>query len=305
MNLVAQKKKTSPNFSRASIRSALKMEGIGLHSGNKVRLKMEPAPPGKGIIFRNQSKARGELPLSPFAVVDTRNAVSLSNGQWSVQTIEHLLAALYGAGITDLYIILDQAQSQAEIPILDGSAYPWYEAIMQTGIELSQTELRPITLHTAVWVVEGDKYLIALPQEHLSVHYSIDYKHPLLHRQSLCMDLDEGTKIAREILPARTFGFLQDVKYMKSQGLIKGGSTDNSIVLTEEGYINENLRFPDECLRHKILDLLGDMYLLGRPLEAHLIAFKAGHALDVALTRKILEHIEGDELGQYRINTDQ
>ena len=303
--LSENKKESSTNRRRVSIASSLKMEGIGLHSGEKTRLRMEPAPFGTGIVFRSQNKEKGDIPLSPFAVVDTLNAVSLSNGRWSAQTIEHFLAALRAAEITDLYVILEEAglDGRIELPILDGSACLWYEAIMETGLEHSDEELLPLRLHTAVWVVEGDKYLIALPQEYLSVHYSIDYKHPLLEKQSLCIDLEEGSKIAKEILPARTFGFLEDVENMKAQGLIRGGALDNALVLTKEGYANESLRFSDECLRHKILDLLGDMYLLGRPLQAHLIASKAGHALDVTLAQKILGHVEGDELKQRRLGS--
>ena len=300
MSLFAQNTEASPQLYRASLRSTLKMEGIGLHSGKRVRLKMEPASPGTGIVFHNQSKSKGKILLSPLNVVSTFNATSLSNGKWHLQTVEHLLAALYGAGITDLHIILDQPQERVEIPILDGSAYPWYEALTQTGIEHSQIELQPVIIHTPVWVVEGDKYLIALPQDHLSVHYSIDYEHPLLSKKSLYIEFDEGAKIAEEILPARTFGFFKEVEQMKSQGLIKGGSIDNALVLTEEGYMNKKLRFSDECLRHKVLDLLGDLYLLGAPLKAHLIAFKAGHTLDISLARKILECMQGDELACYR-----
>ncbi len=281
---------------RASLSAKTSLKGIGIHSGAKAKLCFHPAPPGEGIIFRHRNKKLGSIALTPDYVHDTRNAVSLSNGQWSLQTVEHLAAALYAAGISDLIIEVDQN----EIPIMDGSAYPFYEAFCATGLTHSAVEWESLSLHTAVWIVEGDKYLIALPQDHLSLTYTISYDHPLLQRQSMYLDIIDQEKLAKEILPARTFGLLRDVQALQAQGLIKGANSENALVLDEHGYRNHDLRYPNECLRHKILDLLGDLFLLGRPLKAHLIASKAGHTLDIALTRKILQHIEKDELYSYK-----
>ncbi len=257
---------------------------------------MEAAPPKSGIIFRSTHKANGEILLTPNCVSATLNAVTISNGKWQVQTIEHLLAALYATGLTDVYIEINTD----EIPIMDGSAYPFYAAIIEAGRQESTVELSSLCLNTAVWVVDGDRYVIALPQDHLSISYAIDYNHPLIGKQSLSMDFINGESLAREILPARTFALLNDVEALQAKGLIKGGSIDNAVVLTDTGYANDTLRFENECIRHKILDLIGDLYLLGRPLHAHLIAAKAGHSLDIALVTKIFANQQGNELNLHR-----
>ncbi len=274
---------------RVSLRSELKLEGTGIHSGNKVRLKIIPAPFHTGIIFRNAHKAKEEILLSPFSVIDTLNAVTLGSGSWQVQTVEHLLAALYSARITDAIVELDSV----EMPIMDGSAYPFYEAIQQTGVLSGGERIEPIHINTAIWIVQRDKFVMAIPQEkgqeNLSIHYSIDYDHPLLRNQNFFIECDKEDSIAQNILPARTFGFLRDIEKMQAQNLIKGASLENAVVLTNDGY-KGSLRFQNECIRHKILDLLGDLYLLGRPLSCHLIASKAGHAIDVALAKMIWKH---------------
>ncbi len=280
---------------RRTVQDELTVAGIGLHSGETVSMRLIPAPAGTGLIFRNKDASLGEIEVNPFKVVNTLNAVTVSNGKWHVQTIEHLLAGLATAGITDLYIELDSS----EIPIMDGSSQKFYEAVLEAGVREFEDVLEPIRLTNAVWVVEGDKYLVALPHDSFRVSYNIDYNHPLLRGKSITIDLDESV-LADEILPARTFGFLRDVEMLKSKGLIKGGSIDNAIVLTEDGVLNEDLRYPEECIRHKVLDLVGDLYLLGRPIHAHVIASKAGHGLDVALARRILTQVSVDELARKR-----
>ena len=279
-------------YFRKTIRSEVKLEGIGVHSGKKSTLTMEPLSYGEGIIFRRKKKALDTITLSPFHISNTLNAVTLSNNLWSVQTVEHILAALHCLGITDLAIELEQE----EVPIMDGSSLSFYEAIERVGIEQGKEELSPITLDTAIWAVEGDKYIIAFPQDYLSIQYGIDYGHPLLQRASFSIDIRDTHLIASEILPARTFGFLKDVKSMQEKGLIKGASLENSVVLTEDKYMNESLRFSNECIRHKVLDLLGDLYLLGRPLHAHIIAWKAGHGLDVDFVKKIAHSCHWEKL---------
>ncbi len=280
---------------RRTIKSETTVSGVGVHSGETVHLKLSPAPAGTGLIVRSPRREDGEIEISPYSVVNTLNAVTLSNGTWQVQTVEHLLAALATVQITDLYIELDSF----EMPIMDGSSAEFYAAVVSAGVtELDQT-IEPIRLTNAVWVVEGDKYLVALPHDGLRVSYHIDYQHPLLSGKSLTIDLDAQI-LAEEILPARTFGFLRDVDHLKSKGLIKGASLDNAVVLTEDHYLNEELRFPEECIRHKVLDLIGDMYLLGRPIQAHFIASKAGHGLDVALARRIMTQVSVDELARKR-----
>jgi UDP-3-O-[3-hydroxymyristoyl] N-acetylglucosamine deacetylase len=283
-------------LNRRSIKSPITVTGVGVHSGETVHLKLSPAPAETGLVFRSASRTAGEIEVSPYHVVNTLNAVTLSNGEWHVQTVEHLLAALLAAGITDLYMELDSY----ELPIMDGSGAEFYSALQAAGIaDLDADALEPIRLTNAVWVVEGDKYLVALPHDGLRVSYHIDYQHPLLSGKSLTMDLDPDI-LATEILPARTFGFMRDVDQLKARGLIKGASLDNAVVLTDDSYLNESLRFPEECIRHKVLDLMGDMYLLGRPIHAHFVASKAGHGLDVALARRIMTQVSVDELARRR-----
>ncbi|MCB1324666.1 MAG: UDP-3-O-[3-hydroxymyristoyl] N-acetylglucosamine deacetylase [Spirochaetales bacterium] len=277
---------------RKTVAQIATLRGQGIHSGEQVTLRIRPAACGTGLVFISE-KHRSQVAVSPFHVVGTTNAVTLGNREWHVQTVEHLLAALAAAGISDALLEVDAP----EIPIMDGSSEPFYQAVQDAGIVEYEEQLEPIRLHTPVWVVDGEKYLVALPDDQLRVTYSIDFNHPLLKGQTISMDLG-GDRLAREILPARTFGFLKDVEAMKAKGLIKGGSIENAIVLTDDGYLNESLRFEQECVRHKVLDLIGDLYLLGRPLIAHLIASRAGHALDVALGRKIYTQVAMNELQQ-------
>lgn len=273
---------------RKTVRETVRLRGVGLHSGNPVNLRIEPSE-SKGLVFRT---AKGTMiPASPFYVTETTNAVTLTKGTEKIQTVEHLLAALAAAGITDAVLEVDSH----EIPILDGSALPFYEAVMAAGVKDLGIPLEPIKLQSAVWVVDKDKYLVALPADRLTVTYSIDFPHPMLRGLSATLDLDTETFV-NDIMSARTFGFYKDVETMKAKGLIKGASIDNAVVLTEDGYMNDSLRYEDECLRHKVLDLIGDLYLMGRPIQAHIIAFKAGHGLDVTLGRKILTRISMDEL---------
>ena len=276
--------------SRHTVAKPVRISGTGLHSGNIVKLEIKPAVNG-GLVFQNSKDRSIQIPVSPFYVTETLQAVRLSSKNWKVQTVEHLLAALAALGITDALLELDSN----EIPILDGSAQPFIEAIETSGIVDLGINVEPITLTSAVWVVDGDKYLVALPDNKFSVTYGVDFKHPLLRGQSIHMELDSPS-FMKEIGSARTFGFLKDVEEMKARGLVMGGSLENAVVLTEDGYLNDSLRFENECIRHKVLDLVGDLYLMGRPIQAHVIASRAGHALDVSLAKKIMTQVALDEL---------
>lgn len=280
---------------RATVASDVTIEGLGLHSGNPVTLKIFPAEPGTGMVFRASAGQAGSIPVDPFHVVDTVHAVTLGNEDRKIATVEHLLCALAVAGVTDAIFELDGA----EIPILDGSALPFYEAIMAAGINESSVKVEPIVISSPIWVVQNDKYIIALPHNGFRVTYGISFAHPELRGQSFSMDLDSQV-CETDLLAARTFGFYKEVEQMRARGLARGASLENAVVLTDDGYLNESLRFKDECIRHKVLDLIGDLYLLGRPLQAHIIASRAGHSLDVALDRNILESIALDELAQRR-----
>lgn len=279
---------------RATLQNEVHIEGIGLHTGLKAHLHLIPASPNTGIIFRNY-KSGAEIKADPSNVKSTTNAVTISNGTWEVNTIEHLMCAFATAGITDVIVELDRN----EVPILDGSSKEFYEVIQQAKVIESNVPLKPIKLINPVWVVSQDKYMIAIPSDELRVTYTIHYEHPDLRGRSLYISLNSEI-MEKEILQARTFGFLKDVEYLRSKGLIKGASLENAVVLTDDGYVNTDLRYPDECIRHKILDLIGDLYLLNRPLIAHIIAFRSGHTLDVALAKNILNHIENDQIAKIK-----
>lgn len=280
---------------RATLKREVLLEGIGLHTGDKSKLKIIPSEPHKGIVFRSTKKSNGEIVVSPWNVKNTSNAVTISNGIWEVHTIEHLLCAFAIVGITDAIVELNSN----EVPIMDGSAIEFYHAIQSEGVfEFYNYPQNPIKLQNPVWVVSNEKYIIAVPSDEFKITYTIYYEHPDLKGKSLHIALNSKT-VGKEILPARTFGFLKDVEYLRNKGLIKGASVENALVLTEVGYLNET-RFPDECIRHKVLDLIGDLYLLNKPLIAHIIAFRTGHTMDVALARNILKNLENDELAKVR-----
>lgn len=277
---------------RATIRQKAVIRGKGVHSGETSTLTVEPAPIGTGLVFRPDRADKGSIPVSPFYVTETANAVTLANEHWEVQTVEHLLAACAVLGLTDAYFGI----SATEIPIMDGSAEPFYEAIRAAGIEESSIPVQPLVLRSPVWVVDRDRYVVALPSSVFETTYSIHYDHPLLSGQSVHLQLNNSV-FTEEIIRARTFGFLKDVEALRARGLARGASQENAVVLTDSGYEND-LRYSNECVRHKVLDLVGDLYLMNRPLVAHVIAHKAGHALDVSLAKKILTGAAMDELAQ-------
>lgn len=279
------------NF-RKTVKDTIKMRGIGLHSGKSVQLNIHPAEPGLGLQFYYFEKNRFiKIPVHIDYVIDTGNAVTLGKDGIRIQTIEHLMAALHTLGITDARIEI----TGNEVPIMDGSSLPFLEAIESVGTYEFNVLNPPIEITHPIWVVDGDKYLVLLPSDKWKVTYSIDFNHPLLKGQTLYMELDEKV-LKEEILPARTFGFLKDVEYLQSKGLALGGSLENAVVLTETSYLNDSLRYENECVRHKVLDLIGDLAILGRPFKGHLIASKAGHFLDISLARCILEQEKNNEL---------
>jgi len=290
---------THPGLTRrATVRGIVHIQGIGLHSGEEANLWIKPAPAGTGLIFQNRHH-KSTIQVSPFNAVDTRQAVTLSNKIWRVQTVEHVLAALAAAGVSDAILELDQQ----EVPILDGSSRIFFDEVHRVGVRELGADLEPIRLANPVWFVDGDRYIVALPSNQFKVTCTIDFPHPDLRGQTITMDLD-GKTFAEEIISARTFGFMKDVEALRAKGLIKGASPDNAVVLTDDGYLHpEGLRFRDECIRHKVLDLVGDLYLMGRPLHAHVIACRGGHGLDVAIARLILQKAAMDELSTRRQKT--
>lgn len=280
---------------RATVRRSVEFRGPGIHKGDIAVLRILPADPGTGLIFESTDPSLGSIPVSPNAVISTAQAVTLGNGAWQVHTVEHVLAALSVHGITDAILEL----SGNEVPILDGSADEFYRGIQAVGVEESDVPVEPIRLTAPSWIVRHDKYLIAVPADEFRVTYTIDFPHPDLKGKTYTGPMNSQI-MEDEIIDARTFGFLHEIEELRRRGLAQGGTLDNAIVLTETGYVNNDLRYPDECVRHKVLDLMGDLYLLGRPLLAHIIAFRAGHALDVALGQEILANLQMDELRNKR-----
>ena len=263
----------------------IEFSGIGLHTGEQSSLRVLPAPAGKGIVFRRVDLDNFELRADVASVARVAYATTLmSRGVW-ISTVEHLLSALYGTGIDNAYIELDNF----EVPILDGSAFPYTEAIARAGI-VRQRALRQYIRITKPFVLkEGDKTLGIYPSDTFTIKYDIDFPHPLIGKQSLEVQL-RGANYAQHIAPARTFGFYHEVEKLQAGGLIRGGSLENAIVLTEKGMLNDiSLRFPDEFVRHKTLDLLGDFALIGQPVLGSLVANRAGHALHTRFVAELLE----------------
>src|SRR5919198_2692557 len=268
-----------------TIASSVEFKGIGLHTGELATVRILPAPAGKGIVFRRVDLDNFELRADVASVARVAYATTLmSRGVW-ISTVEHLLSALYGVGVDNAYIELNNF----EVPILDGSALPYTSAIARVGI-VRQSRLRRYIRVTKEFVLtDGEKTLGISPSPTFSVKYDIDFPHPLIGKQNLDVELS-GNNYADFIAPARTFGFYHEVEKLQASGLIRGGSLENAIVLTEKGILNDtSLRFSDEFVRHKTLDLLGDFALIGQPVMGSLIANRAGHALHTRFVAELLE----------------
>ena len=258
--------------------------GIGLHTGKEAELTLLPAPPGSGIVFERADLPGAPLiPARPEHVVDVHYATTLAAGDVQVRTVEHLLAALSGLGVDNLRVRL----TGPEVPILDGSAAPFVSLLKTAGIRRYLLPKTPIWVRRPITVRAGDRWISAEPAGRLVVDYAMTFGHAKFPAQRIVLTLNRETFI-REVAPSRTFGFLRDVQALWSQGLALGGSLENAVVIGEEGVLNETLRFEDEMIRHKVLDLIGDLYLLGRPLKAKVTAHGAGHALHAHLAREIL-----------------
>lgn len=261
--------------------------GVGLHSGAKVRLVLKPAPPDTGIVFtRVDLSPPVELKADPFAVGDTRMASCLERDGVKLGTVEHLMSALAGLGIDNIYIDVDAA----EIPIMDGSAAPFVFLLRSAGIEEQAAPKRFLRVLKPVEVRDGDKWARLEPYSGFRLEFSILFNHPAIDQSGTRVAIDfADDSYVRDIARARTFGFTHDVEALRDQGLALGGSLGNAIVMDEYRVLNaEGLRLPDEFVRHKVLDAVGDLYLAGHPLLASFIAHKSGHALNNRLIRELL-----------------
>jgi UDP-3-O-[3-hydroxymyristoyl] N-acetylglucosamine deacetylase len=270
-----------------TLKSLVRTTGVGLHSGTKVTLVLRPAAPGTGINFhRVDLNPVVDIKADPFAVGDTRMASCLEKDGAKLGTVEHLMSALAGLGIDNVHVDVDAE----EIPILDGSAAPFVFLLQSAGIEEQNAPKRFMRVKKVVEVKDGDKWARLSPYDGFRLEFSIQFNHPAVDKSgtSVAVDFADQSYI-RNIARARTFGFTQDVEAMQAQGLALGGSLENAIVMDEYRVLNaDGLRVPDEFVRHKVLDAVGDLYLVGAPLLATFSAHKSGHALNNKLLRALL-----------------
>ena len=248
-----------------------------------MRLRILPAPAGTGIVFRRTDLDNFEIEASGRNVARVSYATSLMKKGVLISTTEHLLSAFTGVGIDNAIVELDNL----ELPILDGSAKPFVEMIQKAGIRPQRKVRTYLRIVRDVELREGDKFIAVYPADSYSVSYSINFPHPRIGRQEFCSQLSNGSYL-REIAPARTFGFVHEAEAMRQQGLIRGASTDNAIVLSRDEVLNPPLRFTDEFVRHKVLDLIGDLALIGRQILGSVVADRAGHAMHTALVSRLL-----------------
>jgi UDP-3-O-[3-hydroxymyristoyl] N-acetylglucosamine deacetylase len=277
-----------------TLKDSIRATGIGLHSGAKVFMNLRPAPPNTGIVFRRLDLPEPvDVPANALSVTETMLGTTLEHNGAKVATVEHLLSAMAGLGIDNAFVDL----TAAEVPIMDGSAAPFVFLLQSAGIEEQNAPKRFIRVKKAVKAVEGDKWAMLRPHDGFRVNFEIDFDHPVLrkHRQKVSLDFST-TAFLREISRARTFGFLRDLESLRAQDLTLGGSLDNAIVMDEYRVLNEDgLRFRDEFVRHKILDAVGDLYLLGKSLIGEFHGYKSGHRLNNLLLRALLEQPESYE----------
>lgn len=293
----------STMIKQRTLKNIVRATGVGLHTGEKVYLSLRPAAPNTGIVFRRIDLERVvEIKADPYAVKDTRLSSCLEKDNARVQTVEHLMSAFAGLGIDNVYVDL----SAGEVPIMDGSASPFVFLIQSAGIEEQAAAKKFIRILKTVEVRSGDKWVKFEPYQGFRVDFSIDFKHPVFAERNRRVLVDfEETSFVKEVSRARTFGFMQDVETLRSQGLALGGSLDNAIVMDEYRVLNsDGLRYEDEFVKHKALDAIGDLYLLGRPLIGAFTAFKSGHALNNQLLRSLLEREEAWEEVTFQSRND-
>lgn len=282
-------------FQQTTLGRSLTIVGVGLHTGNRVTMSLHAAPADHGIVFQRIDldppvTIPAQIEFVPATPLIGRNT-TLEHGGASIHTVEHILAALTGLGIDNVRIDLDANEPPEPV---DGSCNAFVASLREAGIVRQGTPRRTFELRRPVELREGGVELRAVPHDRLRLSFTIHYDNPLIGTQHASFDLDPET-FAREIAPARTFALLRDVREMQKHGLIRGGTLANAVVVDDEQLLSEApLRFPDEFVRHKILDLLGDLTLLGRPLRAHVIAVRAGHETNARFVRRLLESAGGD-----------
>lgn len=283
-----------------TLRNVIRASGVGLHTGQKVYLTLRPAVADTGIVFRRVDlDPPVEIAASPENVGDTRLSTTLCRGDVRISTVEHLLSAFAGLGIDNAYVDL----SAPEVPIMDGSAGPFVFLIQSAGLEEQTEPKRFIRIKRPVLVEEGDKWARFDPFEGFKVSFSIDFDHPAFKGRNQQATVDfSTTSFVKEVSRARTFGFMRDLEWLRERSLAQGGSLDNAIVLDEYRILNEDgLRYSDEFVKHKVLDAVGDLYLLGRSLIGAFSGHKSGHELNNRLLRTLIADESAWELVTFKI----
>jgi len=273
---------------RRSVRGSASLEGVGLHTGARSKVSFHGADPGRGIVFRRTDlPGSPEIPARLSSVTSVERRTMLADGGAEVHTVEHLLAAVQALEIDDLVIDL----TGPEPPILDGSCAPFYEALVAAGPQPAGGEVLTYKVTDAFHVAEGESLYLVGPAPGLRISATIEFPHPLIGRQSVEFAIDPDT-FAEQLAPARTFGFMREVEALRAKGLIGGASLENAVVLDEQGVVGTTLRWPDEFVRHKAADLVGDLALVGGRVMAHIVATKPSHKGNVALGRALKRHVQ-------------
>lgn len=274
-------------FNQHTVAKTVRCSGVGMHSGKTVRLTIQPAPVNHGIRFIRTDLADQPSIAAHFnMVVDTSLATVIGYDGFIVSTIEHLMAAFSGMGIDNALVEIDSH----EMPIMDGSASVFVSSIAAAGIKEQASPRYYFAVKEPIALTEGEKSIVIYPADSFQITCSIEYPHPLIQHQTFTADL-AGNGFKDEVSAARTFGFLHEYEYLKRYGFAQGGSLENVVVLDQNGVLNKDgLRYPDEFVRHKILDCVGDLFLLGMPILGHVVANKSGHALNNAFLKKIFSH---------------
>lgn len=279
-----------------TIKQPVECKSVGLHSGRKINMTIKPAGVDEGITFyRKDLPHNNVVKASPTNVYDTTLATTLGTNGTRISTVEHLLSAFFGMGIDNAIVETDSF----EIPIMDGSAQPFVDLLKEAGFSAQKKSKKFMLIKKPISVSNGESKAMFTPSDKLEITYDIDFNHPSIGKQTYNMLFSQGA-YEHEICQARTFGFLHEVEFLQAKGLALGGSLKNAIVLDEEKVINkEGLRFPDEFVKHKILDAIGDLSLLGMPIIGHFIAYKSGHRLNNLLLKKLLQDKECSEIVHY------
>ena len=278
-----------------TLRNSIKATGVGLHTGEKVLLTLSPAPVDTGIVFRRTDlNPVAEIPARADLVGETTLSTCLIHNDARVSTIEHLLSAMAGLGVDNAYVDV----TAPEIPIMDGSAAPFVFLLQSAGLVEQHAPKKFIRVKREVTVTDGDKSAKFLPLEGFKISFGIDFDHPVFKHRAATTEIDfSTTSFVREISRARTFGFVEEIEYLRSKGLARGGSMDNAIVIDDFKVLNnDGLRYEDEFVKHKVLDAIGDLYLLGYSLIGEYQAFKAGHALNNQALRTLISQKEAWEM---------